>query len=255
MIGWLTAAVIVIVAVVLLWAMPKLGAGRRVAAQSGELAEGLQVLAGSLGLDDYDQRTVFGDVVHRLTGEFNRLRVDVEVQVGRRFSYTRINVEFPQTIDQDLTILSDRKPALRNWLLRQHEVSIGVDDFDRDFILMARHGRRLEALLSPAIQFQLRRLIDLADTLEVGDESVFVLAREMVEPSAVSTLVKKTLETAERVYATAVQLGPSPSKVEASVYSQATADIYARDEELVSSDTASSAAPASSSDASTEMPA
>jgi hypothetical protein len=231
LIGWLTALVIALVAALILWGAPKLAAGRKIAAQSGELGEGLQTLTRSLGLGACDRRNVFGDAVHRLTGEYNRLKVDLEVQVGRRFSYTRITIEFPQTLEQDLTILCDRKPALRNWVLRQKEVDVGVEDFDRDFILFARHEGRLKSLLSPAIRFQLHRLFEMGDCLEIGDETVFVLAREMTKPAEVSKLLKKTLETAERIYATAVQLGPSPSKMESTVYTKATSDIYSREED------------------------
>ncbi len=247
MIGWLTAAGIVVLGALALWIGSKLVAGRKVAAQSGELAEGLQALASTLGLEEYDCRTVFGDVVHRVNGEFNKLRVEVEVQVGRRNSYTRVCIEFPQTLDQDLTILSDRKPGLRNWVLRQQEATIGDEEFDREFILMARHQQRLESLLSPAIQFQLRRLVDLSDMVEIGDETVFVMAREMVDPAEVSSLLKKTLESAERVYATAMQLGPSPSKMEANIYTQAGSELYSRDAES-SSETSSGDSSASVGD-------
>jgi hypothetical protein len=231
LIGWLTALIIVLLAALILWVAPKLAAVRKVAAQSGELGEGLQRLTSSLGLGTCDRRNVFGDAVHQLSGEFNRLRVDLEVQVGRRFSYTRVTIDFPKALDQDLTVLSDRQPAIRNWLLRQKEFDIGVDDFDRDFILLARHEGRLKSLLSPAIRFQLERLSEMVDCLEIGDESVYVAAYGMTDPAEVSKLVKKTVETAERLYATAVQLGPSPSRVEATVYTQATSDIYSREEE------------------------
>ncbi|QDG54060.1 hypothetical protein FIV42_25950 [Persicimonas caeni] len=250
MIGWLTAAVIILLAALILWGLPRLAAGRKVAAQSGELTEALVVLSRSLGLERCDRRTVFGDIVHRLRGEFNRLRVDMEVQVGRSCSFTRITIDFPQPLDQELTILSDRKPAVRNWLLRQKEVELGVEEFDRDFILLARHERRLEAILSPAIRFQLRRLMDKVDKLEVGDHALHVMVLEMTEPDAVSALLKKALETAERIYSTAVQLGPSPSKVEASVYSQAAADIYSREEEPVSGEPSSSSSSTASGETS-----
>lgn len=247
MIGWLTATVIVILAVLAIWALPRLAAGRKVAAQSGELTEALRVLARSLGLECCDRRTLFGDLVHRLRGDFNRLSVEMEVQVGRSCSFTRITIEFPQPIDQELTILSERKPALRNWLLRQREVEIDDEEFDRDFILLARHEKRLEAILSPAIRFQLRRLMDRVDKLEVGDHALHVMALDMTDPEQVSSLLKKAVETAERVYATSMQLGPSPSRVEASVYSQATADIYSREEEPASGDASPSSSSSSSS--------
>jgi hypothetical protein len=238
----MTALVIVVVAVLVLWGVPKLAAGRKIATQSGELGEGLQQLTKSLGLGTCDRRSVFGDAVHRLSGEFNRLKVHLEVQVGRRFSYTRITVQFPHSLDQDLAILSGHKPAFRNWVLRQREFDIGVEDFDRDFILLARHEGRLKALLSPAIRFQLQRLFEMVDRLEIGDETVYVMAHEMSKPAEVSKLLKKTVETAERIYATAVQLGPSPSRMDATMYSQTSSDIYRGDDET-SIDASSSTSP------------
>ena len=229
MIGWLTAIVIAMIAALILWLGPKLAAGRRIEAQYTELAEGLQTLARSLGLENFDRRAIYGDLTHHVDGTFNQLGVDLEVQVGRHHGYARVTVEFPQTLDQDLTILSDRKPAARNWLLRQKETEIGVEDFDRDFILLARHPKRLKAMLTPAIRFQLRRLIDRVDDLEIGDETVFVMARDLTDAEGVSSLLKKVIEVSERIYATAGQLGPSPSKVEATVYEQATSSIYSRE--------------------------
>lgn len=240
MIGWLTAAGIVLLAVLVLWGLPRLAAGRKVAAQSGELTEALQVLANSLNLERCDRRTIFGDLVHRLRGEFNRLHVEMEVQVGLSCSFTRITIDFPQPLDQDLTVLSERKPALRNWLLRQKEFQMDDEEFDRAFILLARHQKRLEAILSPAIRFQLSRLMERVDKLEVGDHALHVMVLETTDPEQVSSLLKKALETAERIFATSMQLGPSPSKVEATVYSQATAEFYSREEESGSEGAASS---------------
>lgn len=239
MIGWLTALAIVLVALLLLWLGPRLAAGRAVATQSGQLGEGLEMLASSLGLEICDKQRVFGDRVHRLAGTFNRLGVELEVQIGLNHDYTRLTIAFPQTLDQDLTILSDRKPALRNWLLRQKETEIGVEAFDRNFILLARHEQRLTSLLSPAIRDQLQRLMSMVDDLEIGDETVFLMAREMRDPAEISTLLKKAIEISERIYATAMQLGPSPSKVEATVYEQATTDIYSREEDTVSGEPSS----------------
>ncbi|MFP4597629.1 MAG: hypothetical protein ACLFVJ_05225 [Persicimonas sp.] len=228
MISWLTTVVIVLLAALLLWVVPRLAAGRKVATQSGELVDEFDRLSAGLGLGKTERRTVFGALVHRVTGEYNRLEVEVEVHVAADVNFTRITVEFPQTLDQDLTVLSNRRSAVRNWLLRQKETTLGVDEFDRDFILMARYPRRLETLLTPSIQFQLSKLIDMVDTLEVGDEAVFVMAAEMTDPARISAVLKKTLEISERIYATAVQLGPSPSKMGATVYGQASTGIYPR---------------------------
>jgi hypothetical protein len=230
-IGWATAILILVLGGIIIWALPKLSAGRTSVAESQELMDGLEAVAAQLGLGECDRRTLFGELVHRVRGEYDRLQIDIEVQLGDQASFVRLRVEFPQTLDQEITILSDRKRTVRTWLLRQKEMSVGDPEFERDFILLARHPERIQKLLSGALRFQLRRLGERVDKLEIGDEAVYVWVDEVSSPEDINALVEQTVECAERIYAAARELGPSPSRIEATAYNQATADIYSRVDE------------------------
>lgn len=228
MIGWVTAILILLLGGLVIWALPRLSAGRTSVAESRELMDSLQKAAAAFGLDDCDRRTLFGELVHRVRGEYDRLRIELEVQLGSQASFMRLRVEFPKTLDQEITILSDGGRTLRNWLLRQRELSVDDPAFERDFILLARHPERLRELLNGALRFQLRRLGERVDKLEIGDEAVYVWVDGVSSTDDIGGLLEQTVECAERLYAAARDLGPSPSRVEATAYNKATTDIYSR---------------------------
>ncbi|MFW5967300.1 MAG: hypothetical protein ACOCV2_07270 [Persicimonas sp.] len=247
MIGWLTTLLLIILTLGALWLLPRFSAGRRRAAHDEQLTEELSRLARSLRLEDRGKAQIYGDVVHRLEGYYNELGVDIEVCLGRELQYLRVTVEFPQTLDQDLTILNQRSGLVRRWFLRHQKVETGDEEFDEDFVLLARHPRRLNVVLSPSMRFQLQRLRDKVDALQVGDGSVFAQVRDIQDPENLARIIRKTLEVAERIYATAAQLGPSPSRRDATVYQQATTGIYGRVEEPTESSETDSSLEVSSS--------
>lgn len=227
MIGWLTAGAIVIVAGAIIWLArlySRLGYRGEMVEDTREI---LQKIGGALGIERYEERALFGTRIHRLRGHFNDIDVDLEVQVGARASYLRLTLAFPKSLGHDFHVMSPRNLGFWNWMLRLEEREFEVDD-DQSFSLLTRENERVDQMLNTAVVFQIGRMLAKVDDLRIGDETVYVMCRHVPPPEELKSVVTKALEVAERIYSTAGQIGPAQSKVDASVYEEATTGMFQR---------------------------
>lgn len=227
MIGWLTAGAIVVVVGAILWLArlySRLGHREELVENTRSV---LQKTGAALGIERYEERSLFGARVHRLRGEFNETDVDLEVQVGARASYVRLTLSFPRSLGHDFCLMSPRKLGLSNWLLRLSPREFEIDD-DETIEVLTRDNERVDQMLNNAIVFQIGRMLSKVDDLRIGDETVFLMCRRVPSPDELKSIVTKALDIAERIYSTSRQIGPAQSKVDASVYEEATTGMFQR---------------------------
>jgi hypothetical protein len=227
MIGWLTAGAIVLVAGAIVWLAriySKLGHREDLVENTRTM---LQKIGAALGIERYEERTVFGARVQRLRGEFDEIDVDLEAQVGTRASYVRLTMAFPKSLGHDFRVMSPRNLGLWNWILKLTPREFEMDG-DGSFELLTRESERIDQMLNKAVVFQIGRLLTKVDDLRIGDETMYLMCKHVPPPDELKSVVTKALDVAERIYSTARQIGPSQSKVDASVYQEATTGMFQR---------------------------
>jgi hypothetical protein len=227
MIGWLTAGAIVLVAGAIIWLArlySRLGDRAEMVEDTRDM---LQKIGGALGIERYEERSLFGARIQRLRGDFDDIEVDLEVQVGSHASYLRLTLAFPKSLGHDFHVMSPRNLGFWNWLLRLEEREFELDD-DHAFALLTRENERVDQMLNKAVLYQIGRLLTKVDDLRIGDETMYVMCRRVPPPDELKSVVTKAIDVAERVYSTAGQIGPAPSKVDASVYEEATTGMFQR---------------------------
>ena len=227
MIGWLTALAIVLVAGSIVWlARLYTQLGRREDVVEDTRAV-LQKVAGALGIERYEERSMFGARIQRLRGVFDDIDVDLEVQVGARASYLRLTLAFPKSLGHDFRVMSPRKLGLWNWFYKLTRREFEMDD-GSTFSLLLRENERVDQMLNKAVVFQIGRMLTKVDDLRIGDETMYIMCKRVPPQDELKSVVTKALDVAERIYSTARQIGPSQSKVDASVYEEATTGMFQR---------------------------
>ncbi|MGM0558229.1 MAG: hypothetical protein ACQEVA_17725 [Myxococcota bacterium] len=227
MIGWLTAGAIVVIAGAIVWLSrlySRLGRRDDVVEDTRDI---LQKIGGALGIERYEERSLFGTRIHRLRGEFNDIDVDLEVQVAASASYLRLTLAFPTSLGHDFRVMSPRALGFWNWMLKLEEREFEMDEHP-PYRLLARENSRVDQMLNNAVVFQIGRMLTKVDDLRIGDETMYVMCRRVPQPDELKSVVTKALDVAERIYVTAGQIGPAQSKVDASIYEEATTGMFQR---------------------------
>lgn len=180
----------------------------------------LRNLGDALGLDDYADRHYFGERVQVLSGHFERLYVELEISSGDWTPYVRVQVRFPSLLAQDITVLSEDPGTVVNKIRRLREIEVGDEEFDEEFLLFATREKRLKRFFPASTRFQMVRLNREVDELRLTDQSLFVFASRPCSTAEIRSLLKKTVELADRLMGTARELGPAPTVVDVTSYEE-----------------------------------
>jgi nitrogen fixation-related uncharacterized protein len=204
-------------------------------------------LGKGIGLDHYSERDYFGERIQVLSGQFHDLDVEMEISSGRWQPYLRITIAFPRSLAQDLNIMTDDKSSMVHQVRRMHELELGDEDFDEEFLLFARDQEHLELVLPEGTRYQMLRVLETVDELRLTDNSLFLFVDHPCDRNEIKRMLKKAVELSERLHQTAEMIGPRRPSAGAGHYEQATIEQTARGAGSAPESDGSSAA-ASSSD-------
>jgi len=190
--------------------------------------ESVEATAKALGLTRVSERQLFGEQVRVLHGTFKELDVEVEVSRGHWKPYVRLTIGFPRRLAQDLSVESSQPSGMVSQLRRWHEIKMDDQEFDKRFIVKGRDPDRLSQVFPEGTRYQLVRLAREVDDIHISDDTMFLFAERALEGKSLTKLLKKSLEVGERLYRTAVELGPRSPKMRATHYERATTQTMSR---------------------------
>jgi hypothetical protein len=190
--------------------------------------ESVDATARALGLTRLSERELFGEEVRVLRGSFKELEIEVEVSRGHWAPYVRLAVGFPRRLAQDLVVETDHADGVVSRLRRLREIKMDDQEFDRRFIIRGRDPDRLSQVFPEGTRYQLVRLAREVDNIRITDDTLFLFAERGLEGESLPKLIKKSLEVGQRLYQTAVELGPRSPKLRATHYERATTQTMAR---------------------------
>ena len=101
-------------------------------------------------------------------------------------------------------------------------------EFDNRFVVRGRDPERLTQVFPEGTRYQLVRLAREVDTIEISDDTLFLFAERSFEGDALTKVLKKSIEVGQRLYQTAVDLGPRSPKKRATHYERATTETMTR---------------------------
>ena len=185
-------------------------------------------LGKGMGLEHYSERDYFGELVQVLSGQFRKLYVEMEISSGRWQPYLRISITFPRSLAQDLNVMTDDKTSMVNQVRRMHELEIGDEEFDEEFLLFARDEEHLELALPEGTRYQMLRILEAVDELRLTDNSLFVFVNHPCDRREIKRMLKKAVELSDRLHQTAEMIGPRRPSAGAGHYEQATIEQTAR---------------------------
>jgi hypothetical protein len=185
-------------------------------------------LGDGLGLDHYAERDLFGARVQMLWGSFGDFPVELEVSRGGWRPYVRVTIDFPKRLAQDLQILTEGRSWIRNHFGRLEEVELDDPTFSQAFSLFSRDPDRAEMMLSETTRSQLVRLAEEVDDVRITDDTLFFFVQRGCRRDEISTLLKKGLEIADRLFRAARLMGPRSPRAGAQHYEQAMMEQSAR---------------------------
>lgn len=185
-------------------------------------------LGAGLGLDHYAERDLFGARVQMLWGEFGEFPVELEVSRGGWRPYVRVTIDFPKRLAQDLQILTNSRGWIRNQFGRYEKVELEDEAFSDRFCLYGRDADRADMVLSETTRSQLVRLAEDVDDVRITDDTLFFFVEGGCRRGEISTLLKKGLEIADRLFRAARLLGPRSPRSGAQHYEQAMMEQSAR---------------------------
>lgn len=124
---------------------------------------------------------------------------NIEICISKEDSYTRILMDFPTTLLQNLKLMKENEELIRRFLQRR-EVEIGDAAFDDRFLVLTENTEYLREIVDPELSESMVSLADRVDEMKVDPSGVFFQSYIAVESGELRVLLDLAHQVMKNYY-------------------------------------------------------